>query len=436
MQRQESRVFGKKPKHHTIIFASGDKVRHVTLRPWISGLAVSFFGVMAIGYLAATTYLVLRDDLIGAAMARQARMQHSYEDRIAALRSQVDRVTSRQLLDQQLMEEKVAELIQRQDALSSRHGRLGPLLERASTGPLRLKSVPIPSGRPDKQASLEPGRTAPAQSRLAALASSPALLSNPARARFDPAAFVPAGTVPGGESLGERADRIFSNVTLSLKSIEREQIEKIQVLAANAIETASEITEVIQSAGLPATAGEDTATGGPFIRPTDPNAFEASLDDLDEALTRLDDVRDYARTLPMAVPAPGAPITSNFGNRRDPFLGRMAFHSGMDFRAPTGTPVHSAGAGTVVSAGRNGGYGNMIEIRHDDGITTRYAHLSEILVEQGDAVASGAVIGKAGNTGRSTGPHLHYEIRRDGELLDPARFLRAARKLKPLLSDS
>ena len=88
---------------------------------------------MAIGYLMATSYLVFRDDLIGAATARQARMQQAYEDRISALRAQVDRITSRQLLDQQLMETKVSELLQRQTQLSQRHGRLGPLLERAES---------------------------------------------------------------------------------------------------------------------------------------------------------------------------------------------------------------------------------------------------------------------------------------------------------------
>ena len=92
----------------------------------------SALSAIAIGYLLATSYLVLRDDLIGAAVARQARIQQSYEDRISALRAQVDRITSRQLLDQQLMENKVSELLARQSVLSQRHGRIGPILERAA----------------------------------------------------------------------------------------------------------------------------------------------------------------------------------------------------------------------------------------------------------------------------------------------------------------
>ncbi|MDF1607488.1 M23 family metallopeptidase [Hoeflea sp. YIM 152468] len=428
-QRQDSRVFGKKPKHsHTIILASGESIRHVTIRPWIAGLLMSFLGVMAIGYLGATSYLVLRDDLIGASMARQARMQHAYEDRIAALRSQVDRVTSRQLLDQQLMEEKVAELIARQNALTNRQGKLGPLLDRAGAAP---GPIPVPTENPKKHAALA---TAAAKTqRLAALATRATILTDPAQAHMNPLAFTSGIGAVERESVGERADRIFSSVTLSLKSIEREQIEKMQALAIDAFETASEIDEIIKTTGLPMPAFDDTAVGGPFVRPNDPNAFDATMDDLDQALGRLDAVRRHASKLPVGYPAPGREITSRFGNRRDPFVGRLAFHSGIDFRAPTGTPIFSTGTGIVIHAGRNGGYGKMIEIDHGNGLTTRYAHLSAIEVREGDHVIMGARIGKSGSTGRSTGPHLHYEVRRNGTPIDAMRFLKAAKKLKTLL---
>ena len=426
-QRQDSRVFGKRPKRsHTIILASGDTVRHMTVRPWIAGLCMSVLGVMAIGYLAATSYLVLRDDLIGASMARQARMQHAYEDRIAALRSQVDRVTSRQLLDQQLMEEKVAELIARQDALSNRHGKLGPLLDRAGAP---AADIPIPVENPKKHAAAGVAKT----SRLAALAAAPQALGDPVGLNTNPLAFAATAGPAGAESVSERADRIFSTVTLSLKSIERDQIARMQGLAIDAFETASEIDDIIRSAGLPAASLDDTAVGGPFVRPNDPNAFDSTLDDLDQALDRLDTVRRHARKLPIAIPAPGREITSRFGNRKDPFLGRLAFHGGIDFRTPSGTPILSAGAGVVTHAGRNGGYGKMVEIDHGNGITTRYAHLSLVEVREGDVVEMGARIGKSGSTGRSTGPHLHYEIRRNGDAIDPMAYLKAARKLEPLM---
>ena len=124
-------VFGKRKEPHTVIIAHGDDIRHFTVRPWIAALGGSALAAIAIGYLVATAYLVMRDDLIGGSIARQARIQQAYEDRIAALRAQVDRITSRQLLDQQLMERKVAELLSRQDSLADRTGRLGAVLERA-----------------------------------------------------------------------------------------------------------------------------------------------------------------------------------------------------------------------------------------------------------------------------------------------------------------
>ncbi|MGO7208472.1 M23 family peptidase, partial [Rhizobium ruizarguesonis] len=145
----QHRVFGRRAQEHILILASGDKVRHMTVRPWMAALAFCFVGVFSIGYLLATSYLVLRDDLIGATMARQARMQHDYEDRIAALRAQVDRITSRQLLDQQVVEDKVDKLMEQQMALTSRHGKLDNLLDRAESSGLTEKdgALPAPTSR-------------------------------------------------------------------------------------------------------------------------------------------------------------------------------------------------------------------------------------------------------------------------------------------------
>ena len=146
-ERSENRVFGKRARQHVVILASGDKIRHMTIRPWMAAVTFCFAGMFTVGYLAATSSLVLRDDLIGATMARQARMQHDYEDRISALRAQVDRVTSRQLLDQQVVEEKVEKLMQQQFALSERHGKLDALLNRAETGGVSGE-VPLPGDKP------------------------------------------------------------------------------------------------------------------------------------------------------------------------------------------------------------------------------------------------------------------------------------------------
>ncbi len=126
-------------------------------------------------------------------------------------------------------------------------------------------------------------------------------------------------------------------------------------------------------------------------------------------------------------------MTSAFGTRTDPFLKRAALHSGIDFKASTGTPILATAYGTIVEAGRNGGYGKMVEIDHGSGITTRYAHMSRVTVSVGEQVEKGTIIGKAGSTGRSTGPHLHYEVRRNGDAVNPAKFLKTGRQLAKLL---
>jgi murein DD-endopeptidase MepM/ murein hydrolase activator NlpD len=111
----------------------------------------------------------------------------------------------------------------------------------------------------------------------------------------------------------------------------------------------------------------------------------------------------------------------------------MAFHSGMDFRAISGSSVHATANGTVTEAGYNGGYGNMVEIDHGNGLSTRYGHMSQILVTVGQKISIGDIVGKVGSTGRSTGPHLHYEVRRNGSAINPAGFLTIGREVATAL---
>ena len=127
--------------------------------------------------------------------------------------------------------------------------------------------------------------------------------------------------------------------------------------------------------------------------------------------------------IPARRPMDQARLGSPFGNRADPFNHRLAFHSGQDFSAPTGSPIHAAAGGRVIVAGPNPSYGNRIEIDHGNGLVTRYAHASKLLVKVGDVVLPGQEIAKVGSTGRSTGPHLHFEVLYHGEFVDPQNFL-------------
>lgn len=409
----------------------------MTVRPWMAALAVSFAGVFSIGYLAATSYLVLRDDLIGGTIARQARMQHEYEDRITALRAQVDRVTSRQLLDQQVVEEKVEKLLRQQMALTSRNGKLGALVERAENSGLATEATDAPAVEP-----LAYGKRADAGGGVKAIEKLMGLNSAAIEGAIRPSVLAYAAPT-ASESTSDRADRIFSKVTLSLKDVERDQMVRLQRLTEGAAKTSDAIRGIVEHTGVTLPVGDvaelepegdavtspETAIGGPFVEPVADDEFGRSLAALDTALMELERTRAQARLLPFGNPSPASDITSDFGNRLDPFLGRLALHAGIDFRATTGTRIRSTAPGTVTTAGLTGGYGNMVEIDHGNGVATRYAHLSAVLVRVGDHVKAGEVIAKSGNTGRSTGPHLHYEIRLNGEAVDPMRFLDASGKL-------
>lgn len=146
-------------------------------------------------------------------------------------------------------------------------------------------------------------------------------------------------------------------------------------------------------------------------------------------LERVSLMRVAIDRLPVGMPTEGARITSGFGGRSDPFHGGRGNHQGLDMAAPTGTPIYSTAEGVVTFSGRQRGYGNVVKIRHAFGFETVYAHLSKSRVQVGERVERGKLIADMGSTGRSTGSHLHYEVRIDGRPVDPRKFIGAARNV-------
>jgi murein DD-endopeptidase MepM/ murein hydrolase activator NlpD len=202
-------------------------------------------------------------------------------------------------------------------------------------------------------------------------------------------------------------------------------------VAAN--QRSQKLERVLKGLGINLNADAGLDIGGPY-EPIDDNAdFDNYLEAFEESLLRYDYLSNKAKGLPLAYPVSDPNISSRFGQRVDPFNGRRAMHSGVDFRAPTGTPVLATGDGKVTKAGRKGGYGKVVIIQHNNGLVTRYAHLSKITVKVGQDVTMGEPVGKVGSTGRSTGPHLHYEVRSSGKAHDPSRFMSAGRKIKDLI---
>jgi murein DD-endopeptidase MepM/ murein hydrolase activator NlpD len=174
--------------------------------------------------------------------------------------------------------------------------------------------------------------------------------------------------------------------------------------------------------------------GGPLVPvprlPAYAGPFEQHVYRVGLARAQVDRLNRTIAAVPLRKPVLGEiDISSGFGMRIDPFIRAPALHTGMDFRAETGDPVRATADGNVTIAGWQGGYGKMVEIDHGNGLATRYAHLSDIGVKVGQRVRAGFIVGKVGSTGRSTGPHLHYETRIGGDAVDPRKFLRAGMRL-------
>jgi murein DD-endopeptidase MepM/ murein hydrolase activator NlpD len=174
-----------------------------------------------------------------------------------------------------------------------------------------------------------------------------------------------------------------------------------------------------------------SAMGGPYLA-ADSNeaaadmAADAQFRALFQTWKKLDSLEDGLISIPSVQPVANMSFTSNFGIRSDPFRGTAAFHPGVDIPCGTGTAVYATADGVVDRAERAGGYGNLVEIDHGRGIQTRYGHLSKILVVAGQKVKRGQLIALSGSTGRSTGPHLHYEVRIDARAVNPLPFLQTA----------
>jgi murein DD-endopeptidase MepM/ murein hydrolase activator NlpD len=168
------------------------------------------------------------------------------------------------------------------------------------------------------------------------------------------------------------------------------------------------------------------AMGGPFEALAATDNIDPRFERLGLSLARMTVLERALDGIPQVVPASVRAITSGFGYRRDPFNGRGAMHAGIDFKGAIGSPIFAAAGGRVSFAGQKSGYGNAIDITHGNGMLPRYAHLSRIGVKVGQQVAAGITIGGLGSTGRSTGPHLHFEVRINDRAVNPRPFLEAA----------
>ena len=375
--------------------------RRIAIPPLV--LYAGFAALMATNILTLVGFLMAPD--ISKLFAGQNESIFSaYETRVSQLRLEVDRLQSRHYAQAGDINLQLQELAQQQEVLVEQHQYVKQLADKAA-------ALGIETGASAKPDAAGPGDDLSPPSPLV-----------PAATDGDAGAQVAAAAAS--------VNQMMDDSRLALVALSDEASAKTD-----------RIVGTLESIGIqPKMPADDaTAEGGPLLPPVDGATEPPSLiDDANTvavALDRYQAAKSAADLAPVHKPvATLSRISSVFGNRKDPFTGRLAFHSGLDFAAPQGTTVVSAGQGTVSFVGQINGYGNVVEVTHAGGLITRYGHLSAFIAKEGDKVDTGTPIARVGSTGRSTGPHLHFEVRRADNAVDPARYLNAGKVLQKILA--
>ena len=451
-----------------IYIRSNGRVQFFTFGPslqaTLAGLSLIFLGWVAF----ATVNVVFKDRIITAKDHRFQEMQAAYENRLADLQISYDELNGALVGAEDRFKATA-------DDLQSKQSTITNFLNRKA----QIEAAAVPSQtsagaalqNPAGAASLDDGPAsdsldvpAPAGTGLGAdtdTGSTLSIMPGPAQPQPRTAKPAHAALFEGAfDKLRQMASALFSRApkkpgTLALAYAQHpglhtltEQTSRLAMLGnsesllmAKARDALSgdvlALREVVRRTGLNPDRFQNSMSagmGGPEI-PLDrvqvngihDPAFNASYLKASAVLGQLSDLSFEVRHIPLSLPVEGTGTgrTSGFGARLDPFTGRYAFHPGVDFAGPWGAPVHATASGLVTFAGNRGGYGNMVEIDNGLGIHTRYGHLSSITVRAGMQVERGAAIGRMGSTGRSTGPHVHYEIWYEDQVRNPTNFIEA-----------
>ncbi len=413
----------------------------------IATLGVIF--TLLAGWSAGLTLMVSSGtDVSERLIEQQTEMQFIYERQLLAVRAQLEQMAGA-LNDTPETQEPAAPaagapagplsadtearlngIAQRQQRIEFRHQLLNTMQsvtqqfdlapQAPGAAPPPLLAPPSPPSPPVKQdrSSLTPPGGQPAGQPAAPLA--PQLQ----------ASYMAPGLAP--------ADRVY-RLERSMFMVETQQVQGMGSLAQRARDRITQVRLALADVGINADDPSGKGAKGlpqlpmPVIRTSVPaagNAFVYHMDQLQQALGQFARLKPMAGSMPFFRPvaANESRLTSPFGMRTHPILGIQRLHAGMDFGAPTGTPIRSPANGAVSFASYAGGAGNMVIVDHGNNVRTRFLHLDEISVKPGQSVTTGTLLGKVGTTGLSTGPHLHYEAYVNGEPQDPMKFIRAGER--------
>lgn len=432
----EQRVFAK----------SDDRTRFVRLSP-LSQLAGATCLTALIGWTGYLTAERLSGADLGARLvATDARIVTIYDARIERLEDERRRLEG-------LLADSQAQVAQAAATAAASHQSLGEALTQAKA----LKATKIAhQGQLAELAALQfatLNRCDALDAELASIAAKGTSVKRQLTASDAALSDLAAALAETAEDR-DQAQRAASRLSIEVASLQSEfdlrrdqqkrlmsRLEDAARLSLGSLETVFSKTGVDLDKVLAEVRRDYTGSGGLFIPlpegagfADEPEAGDASVEadriaSLLSDMERVNSMRLAIERLPLRRPVGAARFTSSFGARKDPINGQKSFHAGVDYAGPRGTAIYAAGAGEVVYSARQRGYGNLIKIRHAFGYETVYAHLNRRRVKVGDKVERGDRIGDMGNTGRSTGTHLHYEIRVNGKTVNPAKYIEAARNV-------
>lgn len=419
-------------RERQIYVRSQGEVQFITIRSYMQVLAL--FTVMAgLFWIAFTAVTVtFKDELIAAKERRLTQSRLDNADHMANMRAQIDRLNEKLMLNQQGYLREVDKVRNDYNKLVDRHKRLSEFfrqgwlpLRKTETGTAKPATKPGLGNRKGKQDFKSDRSDRHDLNQLA-------FTRKYARAfRTRQQAMAP-----------------LKDLSKQMAGFEAMQVKLLNEVIAYARNESKKTKRIYARLGISPnrllaqkSLISADSTGGPFIaagaKSLGSKKLAVRMKLAVAELNRSEGLLKMRRKLPLAMPLRKIiRFTSLFGLRRDPLRRVAAMHTGIDIKGPYATKIRSTAPGVVLSAGWAGGYGRRVEIQHANGITTRYAHLSRLLVKKGQRVSTGTPIGLLGTSGRSTGPHVHYEIRLNGRAMNPQRFWKARRDFQALSKKS
>jgi len=380
-----------------------------------------------------TSYLLFRDDALRFLASKQTEMVRGYDAQLTALEGEIERLRSLKLIDQERVDRAVLDLTRRQSTVEQRQKALANFPVPKGMGRAEPFDDVTGSTTPTGQIAPSNPNTAPKPSPISdtILFSPPLNRSSELHSRA-----VTSGTIriAGIDSSDPTEARILK-LARNLDRLATYQGHALNQLEESYDGQEARMRKVFADLGVAAPTAsfvrQALAIGGPLLPfGKNPDPFDRQITRIRITAAAIENLDELLNAVPVRRPVPpGAEVTSGFGIRIDPFIRSYAMHSGVDFKGEPGDAVRATAAGRVTTASYQGGYGLMVELDHGNGLATRYGHLSAIGVTEGQWIQAGETVGRIGTTGRSTGPHLHYEVRVAGEAIDPQRYLRAGVRL-------